>query len=363
MNENPTTGSATNWIKKINFHILFWLIFWTISAFAYPKVQNGEIRYAESFTHQLFYLVAKIALTYWTLYFLFPKFFAKKKYWTFAFLFIVSVIAAGLLQRVINLYIYYQYVYEYFFNPKHEPLNLTYWVSSPVIQTIFITYPPAVIALCIKAFDEWFRGQRRIREAEKEQLYSELKYLQAQIHPHFFFNTLNNLYGLALAKSDAAPVLILKLSDLMKYILYETNVPRVPLEKEIRHLHNYMELEKIRYKDNFDIFFKQRGDISKTSIAPLLLLPFVENAFKHGFSESMQNAWISIDVEVSDDTFSFSVENSLPVNTKTSEIVTGLGLKNVMRRLDLLYPGSHELKIKNENNSYSVRLILQKSSE
>jgi two-component system LytT family sensor kinase len=359
MIQHHSAHANSSRLKVIFAHVLLWLVFWVISVFAYPKMLNGDIQFLESFIHQLFFLTGKIILTYWTLYFLFPKFFAKRKYWTFALLLILSVIGAGLLQRGIN-YFYYRYIYDVYFNVNREPLKLSYWVGSAIIQTIFVTYPPAVIALCIKAFDEWFRTQRRIQKAENEQLYSELKYLQAQIHPHFFFNTLNNLYGLALAKSDEAPGLILKLSDMMRYILYQTNVPSIGLEKELHHLHNYIELEKIRYKDNFDIFFKQRGPLHEVSVAPLLLLPFVENAFKHGFSESMQNAYISIDIDVSENVFLFSVENSLPVTTKNTEIETGLGLKNVMRRLELLYPGSYTLKLHKGDDSYRVELSLPK---
>lgn len=351
------------WISKIALHIAFWATFWIISSLAFPMSQKDNrldfIDYVESFTRQLFFLVGKIALTYWTLNFLFPRFFRQKKYLLFAVLFILSLIVATLLQRTINLFIYYPYIYRPFFDEGIK-LDFTFWAFTLIIQTLLITYPPVIIALCVKAFYEWYQDQRRLKETEKEQLYSELKYLQAQIHPHFFFNTLNNLYGLALAKSDSAPVLILKLSDLMRYMLYETNVSSVPLEKEIHHLQNYIELEKIRYKNNFDIFFKQRGDIHETNIAPLLLLPFVENAFKHGFSESMKDAWISIDMDATEDIFSFNVENSVPVNGENNDVEKGLGLKNVTRRLDLLYPDNYQLTIDKKDHLFSINLSLPK---
>ena len=142
-------------------------------------------------------------------------------------------------------------------------------------------------------------------------------------------------------------------------MLYEANVSYVPLKKEIHHLENYIELEKIRYKSGFDIFFKQRGEITKTKIAPLLLLPFVENAFKHGFSESMVDAWISIDLEVKGNSLFLKVENSLPEeNLNSFETEKGLGLKNVRRRLDLLYSENYELAFTKTDHIHSVNLAI-----
>ncbi len=269
------------------------------------------------------------------------------------------MVVVALLQRAINLFIYYPYVYHYFFD-KGVKQSYEFWDFVVITQTLLMyTYPTAIIALCAKIILQWYQSQRKLKEAENEQLYSELKYLQSQIHPHFFFNTLNNLYGLALAKSDATPELILKLSDLMRYMLYETNVSTVPLVKETQHIQNYIELEKIRYKNGFDIFFKQRGDITKTNVAPLLLLPFVENAFKHGFSESMEDAWISIDLDVKENILFFKVENSFPVNnSEKPEIEKGLGLKNVRRRLDLLYLNNYELTLTKTDHLYSVHLAI-----
>ena len=186
---NLKAGTDRHWLKTTYLHLLFWLSFWIISAFAYPKFQDGRFNYLESFTYQFFYLFGKILLTYWTLFVLFPKLFVTKKYWTFGLLFFLSLVAASLLQRAINLYIYYQYIYSHYFHTTAEPINYTFWVRTPIIQTILVTYPPAVVALCAKAIYEWYKGQSRLKEAEKEQLYSELRFLQAQIHPHFFLNT------------------------------------------------------------------------------------------------------------------------------------------------------------------------------
>ncbi|HYF31254.1 MAG TPA: histidine kinase [Chitinophagaceae bacterium] len=326
-----------------------------VTTLAYPTMSGGKTNYFESFLHNSFFLIGQIIIAYWTVYFLFPRFFLKRKYFLFFASFIVSLILITLFQRMINLYVYYVYIFRLF--DKTTEVTFNYWSFTFIVQTLLRMYPTAVIILCVKLVHHWYQSQQQLKETEKEQLRSELKFLQSQIHPHFFFNTLNNLYGLALSKSEAAPALILKLSDLMRYMLYEANVPSAPLTKEIHHIENYIEIEKIRYKEGFDIFFKKRGDLENFSIAPLLLLPFVENAFKHGFSESMRNAWISIDLEVDNNMLTFTVENSCAV---VNDKPAGLGLKNVDRRLKLLYLDNYQLTIQNSDHHHLVHLNVPK---
>jgi len=336
--------------------VIFWILLWLVSALAYPlAMETKDPNYIEPLTRQLFFLIGKIALTYWSVYFLFPRFFTRRRYVAFVISFLISLLVATALQRLINFEIYYPYIYLKLIDTPLD-LNLMFWELTPIIQTILVIYPPAVIALFAKAVKQWYDSQNKLKEIEKTQLYSELKYLQAQIHPHFFFNTLNNLYGLTRMKSDLAPDIILKLSSLMRYMLYETNVPEVSLKKECSHLMDYIELEKIRYKDGFDILFKQRGDINNTLIPPLLLLPFIENAFKHGFSESVENAWISIDLEEKDNSLYFRIENSTPFINLKKENIKGLGIPNTRRRLDLLYKTNYDLKIDADGNTYHVQL-------
>lgn len=196
------------------------------------------------------------------------------------------------------------------------------------------------------------------RQQEKD---AELKLLKAQLNPHFLFNTLNNLYGLSVVKSDKLPNLMLKLSDLLRYSLYDTKDKFVPLEKEIQYLENYISLERIRLEDQAMISLNKKGAISEKTIAPMLLIVFVENAFKHlGISDNEKSS-VVVDVEIVNDTLHFSCINSIDEvveETPMESGKSGIGLKNAKKRLSLLYPEKHQLTIAKREKNYHVQLIL-----
>jgi LytS/YehU family sensor histidine kinase len=197
------------------------------------------------------------------------------------------------------------------------------------------------------------------RQEEKE---AELKLLKAQLNPHFLFNTLNNLYGLSVVKSDKLPSLMLKLSDLLRYSLYETKDMLVPLEKEIQYLENYISLEKIRLENQTTIEFNNSGSIESKSIAPMLLIVFVENAFKHLGDVKNKKSSVLVDLKVEHETLCFECTNSVD-ESKLNETAlekgrSGIGLNNVKKRLQLLYPNKHQLKIDNKNGYYHIKLKL-----
>lgn len=197
------------------------------------------------------------------------------------------------------------------------------------------------------------------RQQEKE---AELKLLKAQLNPHFLFNTLNNLYGLSVIKSDKLPSLMLKLSDLLRYSLYETATVLVPLEKEIKYLQNYISLEKIRLEDKTKIDFQVSGNIATKKIVPMLLIVFVENAFKHmGFLPD-ESSSVSIKIKENNGDLNFictnTVDSSSATNHNLEKGKSGIGLKNAKKRLELLYPETHNLKIEKKKNLYSVMLRL-----
>lgn len=197
------------------------------------------------------------------------------------------------------------------------------------------------------------------RQEEKE---AELKLLKAQLNPHFLFNTLNNLYGLSVMKSDKLPNLMLKLSNLLRYSLYETKDMLVPLEKEIQYLENYMSLEKIRLEDQTTIQFNNSGNFESKSIAPMLLIVFVENAFKHLGDVKQKKSSVLVDLKVEHESLRFkctnSVDESKPNETPLEKGRSGIGLQNVKKRLQLLYPNKHQLKINHENGYYNIELKL-----
>jgi LytS/YehU family sensor histidine kinase len=198
-----------------------------------------------------------------------------------------------------------------------------------------------------------FQMELKLKEAE-------LKLLKAQVHPHFLFNTLNNLYGLTLEKSDEAPKLVLQLSEILDYILYRCNDKQVPLQEEINNLKNYIEIEKIRYSEKLELKTDFQKKVEPLKIAPLILLPFVENAFKHGVSNFPGVAFVTIKISLLEKTLIFTIKNSKnPLAKKTESYSRGIGLVNVRKRLDLIYSGKYILSIDEQEDTFSVNLTLE----
>jgi histidine kinase len=205
-------------------------------------------------------------------------------------------------------------------------------------------------------FKQWTIKQKEWKQAEQERITAQLELLKAQLHPHFLFNTLNNIYAFALDRSDKTPQLILKLSSLLSYMLYECKTDAVLLEKEIGVMKNYIDLEKERYGDNLDISLNIEGEISDRFIAPLIILPFLENAFKHGTAEQIDKPWMSIDIAVKGDKLKCKVVNSK--NAVGPIYKHGVGIDNIKKRLDLLYPHKHQLRFSDEGEFFVVSLAL-----
>jgi two-component system LytT family sensor kinase len=214
----------------------------------------------------------------------------------------------------------------------------------------------------IHLFAEWYRKERANKELERINTQNELKYLKSQINPHFLFNSLNNLYAMTLSNSPDAPDMVLRLSSILRYLLYETSETKVPLDKEINYLKDLLELEKIRVGDRADISFEIIGDTSAVEIEPLLFINFVENSFKHGVNSVTDSAWMKMVLKVDKEknTLDFTIENSKPVENlgNKNDSIGGIGLVNVKKRLKLLYPNKHKLSLLNDNEKYSVNLLL-----
>ncbi len=193
-----------------------------------------------------------------------------------------------------------------------------------------------------------------IRELKNEKLYSELSLLRSQINPHFFFNTLNNLYGLAIEKSEKTPETILKLSEMMRYTIYDGKKDAVHLEKEINFLKNYIDLHTIRHFNKLDLKFVIDTEQSNEKIAPLLLINLVENAFKHGAEKLEKDAFIHMNISSRNKTLNFEIEN----NFENQNSSTGIGLENLKRRLQLVYPNAHTFNTSENNNIFRAELSL-----
>jgi len=198
----------------------------------------------------------------------------------------------------------------------------------------------------------------------REKLQSELSFLRAQTNPHFLFNTLNNLYVLARKKSDKTPDAIMMLSKIMRFVLYECRAPRIAVSDEAKVIQDYIELEKLRYNKRLTIDYQENMDNPLTPIAPLLLLPFVENSFKHGAGSTTGDVHILINIALKEKQLSYTVQNTVDtdVDSNSAGTSSGIGLRNVERQLDLLYPDQHELKITREHGFFTADLKIDLSA-
>lgn len=206
---------------------------------------------------------------------------------------------------------------------------------------------------------DWFKNLRIRRELENQNLTSELAFLKSQINPHFLFNTLNNIHTLAYKKADGAPEAIMKLSELMRYMIYDSNTDLVPLSKELQYLQSFIDLQELRFKTKGIVSFKVEGDISEKHIAPLILFPFVENAFKHGAKLNNADA-IQISLRIDNDLV-YEVRNGTVGSNyiQQKDGVGGIGLENIKRRLELIYPSAFDLEVEQTMLHFRIKLIIK----
>jgi len=219
------------------------------------------------------------------------------------------------------------------------------------------------LAMSIKLTKNWIEGQRRQQLLEKEKLETELKFLKYQFNPHFLFNSINSIFFLIHKNPDMASASLAKFSELLRHQLYESNENQIPLDKEIAYLENFIELEKLRQNQGLKVTFNVPDNYpANLGIAPFILMTFVENAFKHVSKHKDTGNWINVQLQVADNQLYVDIVNSKSAERNT-DVVTygGIGLKNVQRRLDLVYPGQYELDIKNNPDSFVVKCRLQLS--
>jgi len=234
------------------------------------------------------------------------------------------------------------------------------------IRQIVFNYPTVVgFALAIKLLKRWYLKQKETEQLVREKINAELQLLKAQVHPHFLFNTLNNIYSFILSGSDKAPEIIKKLSSLLHYIINDCNRQLVPLDKELSMIQDYIALEQIRYGDRLNLSLHIEGTAKDKTISPLMLIPFVENSFKHGTSRMLTHPWVRLDIHIEKDFLEFKLTNNKPQHSIESPGKKGIGLKNVKHRLQLLYPETHSLNIIENEMSFEVfmRIALHTSQD
>jgi two-component system sensor histidine kinase AlgZ len=228
-----------------------------------------------------------------------------------------------------------------------------------IVQITAVTFLIAIFVGMLRFAIEWFEFDAKKKAVENEKLTAELNFLKAQINPHFLFNTLNNLYYLAYSQSPNTTEVIAKLSQMMRYMIYDTNQPKVPLSKEIEYMQNYISLERLRLNNQIPIDFTIHGNIDDVWITPLVLITFLENAFKHGVTNTSKDSWVKVHIDVKGQACVFTVENSKAAKTTTENgEKSGIGLQNVQRRLALSYPERHRLTVDESDNHYAIELNL-----
>jgi len=339
---------AVTYLKKRGsravLHFIYWILAWFFLNLLFGY---GELLNRLSVYYSFVILLITAGVTYLIIGYLIPRFLFKGRYGLFLIYLLFTIIVSLDLELITVMFFL---VYEKF----QVLIYHTRDIYSMLAGTYFIVF----LSAGIKLTEYWFSEQQRRQVAMKEKVETELKLLKSQIHPHFLFNTLNNIYALALQKSDQAPDAIIKLSELLDYLLYHGENEHVPLLKEIELIDHYIELEKLRYGDRLQASFEKIGDPGKVKIAPVLLLPFVENAFKHGISQSRNRVWLRIRLEISDRSINFHIENSKPGITSKVSSGGGIGLENLKRRLAILYENRYTLEIFDKENIYSVQLNL-----
>ena len=327
-------------------HIFFWVFQGILIALIWA---TGPYPFWQCLVASLIWLPVQIAYSYPFIYWVIPRLLLKGRYVQFGLVVLFWVVAGWFINYYFRLYVWIS-VQEMlgFININRNPGQQGNFFSLIAVWCFVST---------IVLFKHWLKKQQEWLQSENEKVKAELQLLKAQVHPHFLFNTLNNIYSSSLQKSPKTPELILNLSSLLSYMLYDCKAEQVLLEKEIEVMRNYVELEKERYGNEIEISWNVEGDIEGKYIAPLLMLPFLENAFKHGTSEQLEKPWLSFDLVVKQNSMRCKVVNSknefVPLSNR------GIGVENVKKRLAFLYRGRYELKINDEGDFFVVSLMVE----
>ena len=337
--------NASFFIKYKLHHVLFWLLLfglWFLLRY------EGYSTPALAFKITFIKIVDLMLMVYTTNYLLIPFLLYKKRYVLFVLIFIAMILTSSFTK----MYIIGQVANDptIFFGK-----NLKARIYDNVIPHFFLVIAGAAFKL---VFDQ-LRLQKRIAELAKENAEAELNFLKSQINPHFLFNSLNSVYFLIDKNNPDARQALHTFSDMLRYQLYEANGEKIPIEKEINYLQDYVHLQQLRKDENYKVQFNCSPDVKNFSIEPLLLIPFVENAFKHISHKTNESNFVKVDLTRSNGYFEFAVENSREKGIYTTEQHGGIGMNNVKRRLELLYPDSHKLDVRDDANTFKINLKLK----
>ncbi|HFB61389.1 MAG TPA: histidine kinase [Bacteroidetes bacterium] len=337
-------------------HVLAWIVVYFLPDLLF-EAPAGPVFFVKRNLH----FVLVFVFFYLNYFLLVPKLLLHKKQWLYA----LAILAALVFSYYINDTVMGQV------REKYRKTETVKQVSPREVRriterrqrhrhaenagTVVIVMMGFFISTITRETREWYVQEKERKEMEKQQLISELAFLKSQVNPHFLFNSLNGIYALAMKKSDKTPEAVLQLSDLMRHMLYESDKEKVALEKETEYLQNYIQLQKLRLPPEVQVNFQVEGELQGKTIAPMLFIPFVENAFKHGVDSRGGN--IQIKMQVKGNALSFDMINRIS-QAQNKDAVSGIGLANVRKRLDLLYPNRYKLEYKETNGNFVVHLHL-----
>jgi two-component system, LytTR family, sensor histidine kinase AlgZ len=332
--------------RVLLLHCSFWCVYLSFFVYQITSFRRREMDLTDALVQAGAQTGFSMLIAYLNYFIFLPRFLERKNVGRYLLEFsipfaLVMFMRVHLVRYLIDGYTHRE---EYFYSTLH------------IVQTAATSLFIVIFVGMLRFAKDWFEFEARKKEVENEKLIAELNFLKAQINPHFLFNTLNNLYYLAFTQSPNTTEVIAKLSQMMRYMIYDSNHPLVPVSKELEYMQNYISLERLRLNNAIPIKFEVTGNVEHARIAPLIFITFLENAFKHGVSNNKPDAWVNISINMQGKNCVYTVENSkVPA---TGEGKSGIGLQNVKRRLELSYPGNYELQQKDMPDRYFIQLNL-----
>lgn len=337
--------SASRFVNQYRlYHIFYWFFYAFVVAIS---IQPGK-NLREWLLFSSLILTFHAAVCYVNNYYFVNKYLYSRQYTTYIIVLILTIAAtvfpiSVIIHKLVN----------------NRDLKNMVWSWNFFILIALSVLFSVVLSLVLKLLKNWYQGEQVRRRLQQINTKTELKFLKSQINPHFLFNCLNNLYALTLKKSDLAPEVVLRLSNILRYVLYEAADGRVLLSKEVQYLKDYIDLEKIRLGSRAEIEFETRGNLNEVQIEPMLFLTFLENSVKHGAFNTIADAWIKIKLEATVSEIIFEISNSKPARiTETQSGQGGIGMANLKKRLDIIYPEKYALEVNDRETEYHVKLAL-----
>ncbi len=350
---------------RIRRHFAFWSIWWVFQGFLYSFIAIGTgidypLRLLSSLFESLIYLVPHIFLAYSLMYFVIPRFLLRQKYWLTALCVVIIFLITSAISAALSVTIIKTVRDLIIGNQGYNPQRTT---AVNIFFSLMAGFRGGItiggMAASIKLMKYWYVKEQRNLQLQKENVEAQLQLLKAQVHPHFLFNTLNNIYSHTQNTAPVASALVSGLSDMLRFILYESNQPVVALSKEIKMINDYITLEKIRYGNKLDLHVDLPEQTNDLYITPLLLLPLIENSFKHGASNMLDQPWISLKIQVQGQQMQMKLLNGRSEGLEIEETTSGIGIQNVEKRLALLYPNRHEFLITSDDEVFIVNLKIE----